>query len=344
MNFMKHKDQQGNSLSPLRRFFSVPEISLLVPLLLICMLTAFKNPNFLRLSNIADTLNYVSLDFIIAVGMTFVIISGGIDLSVGSTVALTGYVTGLCLVSGVPVPLAILVGLLTAAFIGLCNGLIVVTFGIPPFITTLGMMYIIKGVVNVLSKGRPLFPFPDSFNAIAQTRLAGFPIPVFIALVFFLVGAFVLKYTSFGRSIMAIGGNEAAANTSGINIKKIKVTAYIMTAVLSAVCGILLASKSGTATPGTGEGYEMNIIAAVIIGGTSLSGGVGSVAGTIIGCALIKVLNNAMVILGIDPYWQNIVIGAIIILAVIVDTLRRKQMTTGKAPRLPKSSKSTSSL
>lgn len=328
---MNEKKSKASVLQGTVRFLQQPEISILIPLLLLCIFTTVLNPNFLNKSNIADTLNYISLDFIIAVGMTFTIISGGMDLSVGSTVALGGYVTGLALVNGLPVVISVLLGLLTGFVIGLINGGIIVTFRIPPFITTLGMMYIVKGVVNVLSEGRPLFPFPDSFNAIAQTRIGGFPAPIFMAFFLLLLAAFVLKNTSFGRSIMAVGGNEAAANTSGIDVNRVKIITYIMTSVLASFSGILLASKSGTATPGAGDGYEMNIIAAVIIGGTSLSGGSGSIVSTLIGCALIKVLNNAMVILSINTYWQNIVIGAIIIVAVIIDTMRRQKALKGKA-------------
>lgn len=328
---MNEKKSKASVLQGTVRFLQQPEISILIPLLLLCIFTTVLNPNFLNKSNIADTLNYISLDFIIAVGMTFTIISGGMDLSVGSTVALGGYVTGLALVNGLPVVVSVFLGLLTGFVIGLLNGGIIVTFRIPPFITTLGMMYIVKGVVNVLSEGRPLFPFPDAFNAIAQTRIGGFPAPIFMAFFLLLLAAFVLKNTSFGRSIMAIGGNEAAANTSGIDVNRVKIITYIMTSVLASFSGILLASKSGTATPGAGDGYEMNIIAAVIIGGTSLSGGSGSIVSTLIGCALIKVLNNAMVILSINTYWQNIVIGAIIIVAVIIDTMRRQKALKGKS-------------
>ena len=317
----------------IRKFLGQPEVSIFIPLLLLCVFTAIRNPNFLSKSNIADTLNYISLDFVIAVGMTFTIISGGMDLSVGSTVALGGYITGMALIQGIPVIISVLLGILVGAAIGLANGLIIVTFKIPPFITTLGMMNIVKGIVNVLSEGRPLFPFPDGFNAIAQTRLWGFPVPIFIALALLIMSSFILRNTSFGRSVMAVGGNEAAANTSGIDVNRVKVITYVVTATLAAFSGILLASKSGTATPGAGDGYEMNIIAAVIIGGTSLSGGSGSVISSAIGCALIKVMNNAMVILAINTYWQNIVIGAIIIVAVIIDTLRRRNTLNGRAKR-----------
>lgn len=324
------ENKKERVLSAAGRLLHQPEVSILVPLLVLCAVAAVLNPNFLSRSNVADTLNYISLDFIIAIGMTFTIISGGMDLSVGSVVALSGYSTGLALVNGVPAVLAVMLGLAVGAGIGFINGLIIVSFGIPPFITTLGMMYIVKGAVNVLSEGRPVYPFPDAFNALAQTRFFGFPAPIFMALALLLLAVFVLRNTSFGRSVMAVGGNEAAANTSGIDIKKVKVVTYVITAALAAFSGILLASKSGTATPGAGEGYEMNVIAAVIIGGTSLSGGNGSIVGTLIGCAIIKVLNNAMVILSVDTYWQNIVIGAIIILAVIVDTMRRRRMLTGR--------------
>lgn len=329
---MSEKNSKGG-LQSIGQFMRKPEVSILIPLLLLSIFTAVLNPNFLSKSNIADTLNYVSLDFIIAVGMTFTIISGGMDLSVGSTVALGGYITGLALVSNIPVFFSILLGLGVGIIIGLANGMIIVTFRIPPFITTLGMMNIVKGVVNVLSEGRPIFPFPDSFNALAQTRLWGFPAPILMALILLICAAFILKNTAFGRCVMAIGGNESAANTSGIDVKRVKIITYVITSMLASFSGILLASKSGTATPGAGEGYEMNIIAAVIIGGTSLSGGSGSVISTAIGCALIKVLNNAMVILSVDTYWQNIVIGIIIIVAVIIDTLRRQRTITGGRPR-----------
>ncbi len=329
---MSKKNPKGVPQS-ISQFMRKPEVSILIPLLLLSIFTAILNPNFLSKSNIADTLNYVSLDFMIAAGMTYTIISGGMDLSVGSTVALGGYVTGIALIHNIPVFFAVMLGLSVGMIIGLINGMIIVTFRIPPFITTLGMMNIVKGIVNVLSKGRPLFPFPDSFNALAQTRFFGFPAPVFMALSLLIAATFVLKNTAFGRCVMAIGGNESASYTSGIDVKRVKVITYMITSTLASFSGILLASKSGTATPGAGEGYEMNIIAAVIIGGTSLSGGSGSIVSTAIGCALIKVLNNAMVILSVDIYWQNIVIGAIIIAAVIIDTIRRQRTLTGTGAR-----------
>ena len=331
MNTSKENNATQNIVvRNLNRVVHAKEFSIFLPLLALCIVTNIINPSFLGFSNAMDVLRSTSFYVIIAVGMTFTIVGGGMDLSVGSTIALCGYVTGMALSAGIPILLSILIGLLLGAFIGLMNGLIIVCFGIPPFITTLGMMYIVKGMVYVLGQGRPIYPLPDSFNKIAQSTLGGVPIPVYIAAVVLLVGSFVLNNTGYGRSVMAIGGNEAAANTSGIDIKKTKVLTYIFTSMLSAVTGILMASRLSSAAAGAGDGWEMIIIAAVIIGGTSLFGGSGSILGTLIGAAIMTVMSNAMVMVKISVYWQNIVVGAIIIAAVIIDTFRRRKTISAK--------------
>lgn len=324
------KKTVGKIVDMIKKIFHAKEFSIFVPLLVLCVVTNIINPSFLGFGNVMDVLRSTSFYAIIAVGMTFTIVGAGMDLSVGSTIALCGYVTGMALSAGIPIPIAILLGILLGAAIGLLNGLIIVGFGIPPFITTLGMMYMVKGVVYVLSQGRPIYPLPAAFNAIAQSAFLGIPLPVYIAAVALILGHFVLNHTGYGRSVMAIGGNEAAANTSGIDIKKTKIITYIFTSALSAVTGILMASRLSSASAGAGDGWEMIIIAAVIIGGTSLFGGSGSILGTLIGAAIMTVMSNAMVMIKISVYWQNIVVGAIIVLAVIVDTFRRRKMMGAK--------------
>jgi len=259
--------------------------------------------------------------------MTFILISGGLDLSVGSTLALGGMVTGYCLsIVNLPIPLAILLGLSVAAAAGLFNGLVISMLSIPPLIVTLGMMNIARGAVNVMSKGRPYSGFPESFNEIGQGTLIGIPYSVYIALVILVLGHVTLKYTAFGRCVTAIGGNEETARVSGINIKLYKTLNYVLMSVLSGVTGIIMAARLATSQANAGTGWEMTVIASVVIGGTSLFGGSGSVIGTLIGVAIMEVLKVSMTMLRIDPYWQNVAVGAIIILAVGIDVYRRKFM------------------
>lgn len=303
------------------------EIGILIPLILICMITSLINPAFLNIGNIVDVLRSISLTVIVAVGMTFVLISAGLDLSVGSVVGLSGMITGWGLVNGVPIPVSIIFGMIAGIIVGYANGFIIVRFKIPPLIVTLGMMYIARGVVYVISKGRPFYPFPDSFKQIGQGALLGIPYSIYIALVIIIIGHFMLNYTTFGRSVMAIGGNEETARTSGINITKTKVLIYCIVSALSAVSGILMASRLSSSQANAGNGWELTVIASVIIGGTSMFGGAGSVIGTVIGASIMAVLTNAMVLMKVSVYWQNIVVGAIIILAVGIDTYRRNVMS-----------------
>jgi ribose transport system permease protein len=314
----------------IRKLFQFKEFSMLLSLIIICVVTTIINPSFSSIDNILDVLRSISFYAIVAVGMSFVIVSAGIDLSVGSTIALTGIITGYSIVHGLPVPLAILFGIITGMVVGAINGFTIVRFKIPPFIATLGMMYVAKGVVYVISKGQPMYPFPDSFNQIAQGSYLGIPYSIYIALIVIVIGHFTLNYTVFGRSIMAVGGNEETSRTSGISVARTKIAAYVIIGGLSSITGILLASRLSSAQASAGDGWEMTIIAAVIIGGTSLFGGTGSILGTVIGVAIMSVLSNAMVLLQVSVYWQKIVVGIIIVLAVGIDTRRRNKMSGNK--------------
>lgn len=306
-----------------KKILHTREIGILIPFILICTIAAIANPVFISIENIIDISRSMAFVLIISVGMTFILIEGALDLSVGSVLGLGGMLTGFALVNDVPIVIAILFGVLIGGVIGFLNGFMVVKFKIPPLIATLGMMYIARGAIYVISKGRPFYPFPDAFKAIGQESLMGIPYIIYLAFVILLIGDFVLRKTSYGRRIMAIGGNEEAARVSGINISKAKIISYIVVSALAALAGILMASRLSSSQANAGTGWELMVIASVIIGGTSTYGGSGSIIGTLIGTAIMSVLTNAMVLIGVTVYWQNIVVGLIIILAVGLDTRRR---------------------
>lgn len=309
----------------IKYIFSFREVGILIPLIIICVVTSIINPIFATGDNLINLLRSISVAMIGGVGMTFILISGGLDLSIGSVLALGGMVTGYFLgVAQFPVVISILLGISTSALAGFVNGFVTSRFGLPPLIVTLGMMNVARGVVNVMSKGRPYSEFPDVFNSIGQSSFLGIPLLAYIALVLVIAGHFVLKYTVFGRCITAIGGNEDTARVSGIDVVKYKLLNYVIMAVLSGIAGILIASRLSTSVANAGTGWELSIIASVVIGGTSMYGGSGSVIGTVIGVSIMEVLKVAITMLRIDPYWQSIVVGVIIVLAVGLDTYRRK--------------------
>jgi len=319
-------------VSFVKRVLSIREIGILIPLILICVVTSIINPVFATVDNAINLMRSISITVIGAVGMTFVLIGGGLDLSVGSVLALGGMVTGYSLaVLQLPIPVAILLGLAAAATAGMVNGLVIAKLKIPSLIVTLGMMNVARGVVNVMSRGRPYSGFPPAFNAIAQRMVFGIPFSVYIAVLIIILGHIVLRHTVFGRSVTAIGGNEETARVSGINIPFYKVMCYVIMAVLSGTAGILIASRLSTSQANAGMGWEMTVIASVVIGGTSMYGGAGTIIGTLIGVAIMETLTVSMTMLRIDPYWQRIAVGLIIVLAVGIDTYRRKFMSAAKA-------------
>jgi len=327
---VKVKAQQPNT-SIIKTILSIKEIGILIPLIIICIGTSVVNPAFAGIDNIINLLRSISITAIGAVGMTFILISGGLDLSVGSILGLSGMVTGYFLgIAQMPMGISIILGLSAACIAGFLNGYIITAFSIPPLIVTLGMMNIARGVINVMSKGRPYSGFPDTFNTIGQGSFLGMPYSTYIALVIILVAHFVLKYTVFGRCVTAIGGNEETARVSGINIKKYKILNYILIAIFSGIAGIIMASRLSTSQANAGTGWEMTVIASVVIGGTSMFGGSGTILGTVIGVAIMEVLSVSMTMLRIDPYWQKIVVGTIIIVAVGIDTYRRNHVASGR--------------
>ena len=281
---------------------------------------SISSPTFLTTENILNILRQSSLNGIIAVGMTFVIITGGIDLSVGSIVALAAVVaTSFAHPDTYPVAVPIALGLGVGAAIGLLNGVIIAKGAIAPFVVTLGMMTMARGAGLVFSSGRPIINLSDEYNSIGGGYFLGIPIPIFLFVGVLLAGIFLLRFARFGRHVYAVGGNEQASKLSGLNTGRIKIAVYGLSGLFSGIAGVLLSSRVMTGSPVAGVGYELDAIAAVVIGGSSLSGGAGSIYGTIIGTLIIGIMNNGLDLLNVSSYYQQIVKGAIIIAAVLLD-------------------------
>lgn len=295
----------------------------LIVFLLICVGLSFLSPYFFTANNILNIFRQTSIYGVIAVGMTFVILTGGIDLSVGSVLALSGMIcAGLMKNNGLNPAFAALIAIMVGGGIGLLNGLLI-TFGkIAPFVVTLGMITIGRGLTLIYSGGYPISGFSEGFREIGGGYILGIPIPALIFIITVMIAWYILNHTRLGRYTYAIGGNEETVTLSGINVRFYKTMAYVIVGVASSLSALILTSRLNSAEAIAGQGYELDVIAAVVIGGTSLSGGRGSIIGTLIGALLIGVINNGMNLLGISPYFQQVVKGGLIIGAVILDRLR----------------------
>jgi ribose/xylose/arabinose/galactoside ABC-type transport system permease subunit len=309
-----------------------------VSLILLIVILSFLSPAFLSISNFLDIARVVSIIGIMAMGMTLVILTGGIDLSVGSTFALAAAVTA-SLVPGsysdapfsfeinLPVPLAVAVGLLVGAGVGLANGVIIAKSGVEPFIVTLATMVFVRGLCYLFTGGFPTIfrPMPPSFEWVGQGYVFGVPTPTIFFAIVILACLWIARRTTFGRSIYATGGNEEACWLSGINVERVKILTYTLLGFLAALSGIILSSRVGAAQPTAGTGYELDVIAGVVIGGTSLSGGRGSVLSTVLGVFILGVISNGLNILGVPAYYQYVVKGLLLIAAVGGDSYIRKR-------------------
>jgi ribose transport system permease protein len=282
-------------------------------------------PHFLTVSNLLNVAQQATIIAIIAVGMTFVIITGGIDLSVGSVLAFAGVVMANALQSGVPLPLALLIGLGVGLLCGVINGLLITVGRLPPFIATLGMMSVARGAALMFTEGRPISGFSEGFRSIATGEILRIPAPVVIMIVVYLIAHFVLKRTKLGRYTYAIGGNEEAALLSGINVRLNKTLVYGIAGLLSGLAAILLTARLNSAQPIAGMNYELDAIAATVIGGTSLLGGEGTVSGTLIGALIMAVLRNGLNLLSVSSFFQQVVIGSVIIFAVLIDMALKRR-------------------
>lgn len=311
----------------LGRLFSLSGVTgPLVGLVLLCVFLSFATDTFLSVRNLLNILDQITVLGIMAVGMTFVILIGGIDLAVGSVLALAMMVMGyLSNDMGLPLQLAIVVALVVAAGSGAVSGLLVTAFGVPAFIATLAMMSVARGLANMITDGQQIVGFPGWFNLMAIIRYGGFlTLTVALMLVVFALGWAFLRYTSAGRSLYAIGGNAEVARLAGINVKLATIGVYVVSGLLAGLAGIVLAARLDSVQPSSGFTYELDTIAAVVIGGTSLSGGTGGIPGTIIGVLIIGVLRNGLNLLGVSPFTQQVVIGVVIALAVAAEALKKK--------------------
>jgi ribose transport system permease protein len=291
----------------------------------LCLLLWILTPHFLTVSNLLNVLEQTSINAVIAVGMTFVILSAGIDLSVGSVLALAGVVMATLLQQQWPVAAAIGVGLLMGFAFGALNGLAIAWGRLPPFIATLGMMSIARGCALLFTEGRPVSGFDQTFRSLATARLLGIPAPVVITAAVYLVARFVLSSTRFGRYVYAMGGNEEATRLSGVNVRLHKMLVYGVCGLTSGIAAVVLTARLNSAQPIAGIMYELDAIAAVVIGGTSLAGGEGGVGGTLIGALIMGVLRNGLNLLGVSSFLQQVVIGLVIVVAVLLDTVLKSK-------------------
>lgn len=275
--------------------------------------------SFLNWSNLSQVVRALSFVAIMAVGQSAVIIAGGIDLAVGSALGLSGVVVAIVLNIGYPPAVAVAAGVCAGICCGAGNGLLVTKAKLPPFIATLGVMSMARGLAFAITGGETLRNLPAGFLSIGQGELMGVPVPIVIMLIFAIAVAVYLKRTPWGRHAYAIGGNEQAAHFSGVKIARIKLTVYSLSGMAAGIAGVLFTSRFGVGQSTAGLGYELDVIAAAVIGGVSLSGGRGTVTGAVIGSVLMGVLRNGLVLLNVSAYWQQVAIGAVIVLAVMMD-------------------------
>ena len=296
----------------------------LLGLLALSLALWILTPHFLTVSNLLNVLEQSSINAIVAAGMTFAIISGGIDLSVGSVLALSGIVLASLLQTGAGLPVALTLALASAAACGLLNGLFVTMGRLPPFIATLGMMSVARGLALIWAEGRPISGFGESFRLIATARPLGIPAPVLITLLVYALAHVALAHSVFGRSIYAIGGNEEASRLSGVPVRLHKTGAYVVCGLTSGVAAVVLTARLNSAQPTAGIMYELDAIAATVIGGTSLFGGEGTLVGALIGALIMGVLRNGLNLLNVSSFVQQFVIGVVIIAAVLIDTALKR--------------------
>ena len=310
------------SKSVWKRITERTEFSIFIGLVALCVLMSILSPYFLKVSNLFNILNQISRYGIISVGMALVIIAGGIDLSVGYVAGLTACLCAyFCSTMGMPAVAALLATLVVGVLIGLINGLLVTRVKLVPFIVTMAMGKILSGCTLLLTGGRPI-KFQSSLAWLGKGYIGPVPVAVIVMLLCIVAGTVFAEHTLTGRNIYAIGNSERTAQLSGINVKRLKTLTYIITGGLCALCGVIIAGNLSSADASLGNGYETDTIAAVVIGGVAMSGGEGTIWGSLIGASIIGILKNAFVLLRISAYWQSIVIGIVIIVAVTIDKLR----------------------
>lgn len=334
---MSTKKKSGNST------FTMTLLKGRTFIVLIVLLVFFSiaADNFLSMNTALLIGKHVALYGILAIGMTYVIITGGIDLSVGAVVGLAGMVAGGLIQNGLvlemfgvtlffSVPVIVLVAIALGALVGILNGVIITRFNVAPFITTLGIMYVARGLANIHSSGATYSDLKGYEGLGNQgwkffgSSVMGIPVGLLILILLAVIFSILLKKTAFGWHVFSIGGNEKAAKLSGVKVEKVKILVYMISGICAAIVGIIASSQLAASHPKTGESWEMNAIAAAVLGGTSMAGGIGTIGGTIVGAFVIGVINDGMVMCGVSEFWQMIIKGVVIILAVIIDQFQRK--------------------
>ena len=300
-------------------------VTIFIIFVLLCVILSIAQPAFLEPNNLLSTARAFSAYAIAGLGVSMVIMTGGIDISVGAIYGLAATVAALAIKGGVPTELALILGMLTGICCGLFNGSLVVFCKLPPMIATLGAQQIFRGICYITTRGYPISGLGEKFLWLGQGYFLGVPIAIYAMAVIVVLFAVFRNQTVTGRRIFAMGGNAEATRISGINIKRLYLLCYMLSGLTAAFAGIMNASKLGVSQPTAGNGFEMDAIASVVIGGSSLSGGEGTVVGTIIGAAIIGVLRNALVLLKVDSYFQTLIIGSVIIVAVSIDQLRKSR-------------------
>lgn len=324
---MANEKKKSSALSLL---ISRPEMGALLPILVMAVVIGLVNPNFFAARNLIDVLRATSYSFIIAAPLTCLFISGGSDLSVSAVTNLGGVVCGWAMAKlGLPIWVSILITLAVGAICGLLKAAIVVKLALPPFIMTLGLQYVINGFVLVTTNGMPVTGFSESFKPLGQGRLFGVYWTIIIAVLEGILIHIMLSRTTFGRQICAVGGNQETAKLAGINVGRTRTIVNVLVSVLAAFCGICMASRFNSAQTTVATGTEMTIMSSVIIGGTSMMGGSGTILGSALGCLLLAIINNGLVLMHVSSFWQNMIFGVILIVSIIVDKYRREKSGGG---------------
>ncbi|SCP99651.1 ABC transporter permease [Anaerobium acetethylicum] len=295
-----------------------------IVLVLMSITLAVANDKFLTTGNMMTILKQISIQSIVAIGMTMIIISGNIDLSVGSVVAFCSVTGAMMMTSGVPIWLAVLLVVGIGGLLGFVSGGVTAKLKLHSFLVTLALMQAVRGLAQTITGGYPKAGLPEVFGAVAAKSIFGIPILVIYMIIFYAVFIYIMKYTAFGRSIYAIGSNEESARLSGINVEKVKTMVFVISSALCGVAGLLLTSKVRSGDPTSANGWEMDAIAGAIIGGTNMAGGEGKLGGTIIGLLFVGILANGMVLLGVNAYMQSVVKGLVIFLAVIINSIQKR--------------------
>ncbi len=309
----------------LQAFVDIRELTLIVLIAAIIIVMSNVNPYFLSFSNFRAVAVGMAPTAIIVIGMAILLASGGFDLSVGSVMALSSTVVAMLLLTGTPIPLAVVCGLVLGGIVGVVNGLLVTGLGINPLIATLGTMSIARGIALVLTEGFSVSSLPASFAWIGKADIGGFPVIVLFTILLVVLFDLAVRHTRFFRQVYFIGANEKAAILSGIHVTRVRIILYALTGILAALAGVLLASRLMSGTPTAGNGIELQVLAAAVIGGASLRGGEGTILGAFLGVVFVALINNTMTMLAVSIYWQMIVIGGVLVTAVALDMLIRSK-------------------